>query len=307
MSAQKGELEQHLEEIAEEHDALIQEKSQNEEDIVKLEGKLQELVQTLELETQRHHDDHQSLYSDTTPELRKMARELDSIRILLDAKAREMEMLQDKLSRQNMETEFLQRRVELLHSENQCNREDIARLTTELASKIKESSSLKEVNQILSRERGQIQRQREMEDKEKAREREHSEKYRKEVSEVIHKADVQKYQRECAELREQLQRVTVELETVRAQLSARDETVENLKQDKGAFYQEYDSMCRRLAEKDEKIEQLQQRYDRTVDNMKQEFSQQKHNLEQERTSAESDLDKAKDTINYLNEEIKLGS
>nr|XP_022331623.1 myosin-10-like isoform X4 [Crassostrea virginica] len=304
MSAQKGELEQHLEEIAEEHDALIQEKSQNEEDIVKLEGKLQELVQTLELETQRHHDDHQSLYGDTTPELRKMARELDSIRILLDAKAREMEMLQDKLSRQNMETEFLQRRVELLHSENQCNREDIARLTTELASKIKESSSLKEVNQILSRERGQIQRQREMEDKEKAREREHSEKYRKEVSEVIHKADVQKYQRECAELREQLQRVTVELETVRAQLSARDETVENLKQDKGAFYQEYDSMCRRLAEKDEKIEQLQQRYDRTVDNMKQEFSQQKHNLEQERTSAESDLDKAKDTINYLNEEIK---
>ncbi|XP_078313538.1 uncharacterized protein LOC111129499 isoform X2 [Crassostrea virginica] len=304
MSAQKGELEQHLEEIAEEHDALIQEKSQNEEDIVKLEGKLQELVQTLELETQRHHDDHQSLYSDTTPELRKMARELDSIRILLDAKAREMEMLQDKLSRQNMETEFLQRRVELLHSENQCNREDIARLTTELATKIKESSSLKEVNQILSRERGRIQRQREMEDKEKAREREHSEKYRKEVSEVIHKADVQKYQRECAELREQLQRVTVELETVRAQLSARDETVENLKQDKGAFYQEYDSMCRRLAEKDEKIEQLQQRYDRTVDNMKQEFSQQKHNLEQERTSAESDLDKAKDTINYLNEEIK---
>ena len=59
-------------EIAEEHDALIQEKSQNEEDIVKLEGKLQELVQMLELETQRHHDDHQSLYGDTTPELRKV-------------------------------------------------------------------------------------------------------------------------------------------------------------------------------------------------------------------------------------------
>ena len=54
-------------------------------------------------------------------------------------------------------------------------------------SQIKESSSLKEVNQILSREQGQIQRQREMEEKEKAREREHSEKYRKEVSEVIHK------------------------------------------------------------------------------------------------------------------------
>ena len=54
-------------------------------------------------------------------------------------------------------------------------------------SQIKESSSLKEVNQILSRERGQIQRQREMEVKEKAWEKEHSEKYRKEVSEIIHK------------------------------------------------------------------------------------------------------------------------
>ena len=39
----------------------------------------------------------------------------------------------------------------------------------------------------MSREQGQIQRQREIEEKEKAREREHSEKYRKEVSEVIHK------------------------------------------------------------------------------------------------------------------------
>lgn len=35
-----------------------------------------------------------------------------------------------------METEFLQRRIELLHSESQCNREDIARLTGELAHKV---------------------------------------------------------------------------------------------------------------------------------------------------------------------------
>lgn len=56
---------------------------------------------------------------------------------------------------------------------------------------------------------------------------------------------------------------------------------------------EYDSMCRRLAEKDEKIEMLQQKYDKSLDTMKQEFSQQKLNLEQERTSAESELDKTK--------------
>jgi hypothetical protein len=38
--------------------------------------------------------------------------------------------------RQNMEADFLQRRIELLQSENQCNRDDIARLTGELASKV---------------------------------------------------------------------------------------------------------------------------------------------------------------------------
>lgn len=304
MSAQKGELEQHLEEIAEEHDALIQEKTQNEEDLVKLENKVQEMVQKFETDSQRQHNNFQTHYGDIPPEFRKMAAELDSIRTLLDAKTGEMEMLQDKLTRQSMETEFLQRRVELLHSENQCNREDIARLTGELAHKIKEASSLKEVNQTLSRERVKIQHQKETDEREKALERSQNEKYRKDVSEVIHKADVQKYQRECAELKEQLQTITMEFETAKAQLSARDETIDSLKQDKGAFYQEYDSMCRRLAEKDEKIEMLQQKYDKSLDTMKQEFSQQKLNLEQERTSAESELDKTKEKINFLNEEIK---
>lgn len=48
---------------------------------------------------------------------------------------------------------------------------------------------------------------------------------------------MQKYQRECAELKEQLQTITMEFETAKAQLSARDETIDSLKQDKGAFYQ----------------------------------------------------------------------
>ncbi|XP_061171974.1 uncharacterized protein LOC133181501 [Saccostrea echinata] len=352
MSAQKGELEQHLEEIAEEHDALIQEKTQNEEDVVKLENKLQEIVQTFEVDAQRQHNNFQTHYSDIPPELRKMAGELDSVRTLLDAKNGELDMLQDKLFRQNMEAEFLQRRVELLSGENQCNREDIARLTRELANKIKEASSLREMNQLLARERSKIQRQRETEEREKIWEKTHNEKYRKEVSDVIHKleeekkfssrndkeelkstnqrldllssenekvlnslnvekqataqlkADLQKYQRECEELKEQLHVVTLELETAKAQLSARDETIESMKQDKGAFYQEYDSMCRRLAEKDEKIQNLQLKCDKTVESLREELSQQKLNLEQERTSTESDLDKAKESINNLNEEIK---
>lgn len=43
------------------------------------------------------------------------------------------------------------------------------------------------MNQLLLRERNKIQRQRETEEKEKMWEKTHNEKYRKEVSDVIHK------------------------------------------------------------------------------------------------------------------------
>lgn len=46
---------------------------------------------------------------------------------------------------------------------------------------------MKEVNQTLSRERVKIQHQRETDEREKALERSQHEKYRKDVSEVIHK------------------------------------------------------------------------------------------------------------------------
>lgn len=50
---------------------------------------------------------------------------------------------------------------------------------------------MKEVNQTLSRERVKIQHQRETNEREKALERSHNEKYRKDVSEVIHKVNSQ--------------------------------------------------------------------------------------------------------------------
>jgi hypothetical protein len=43
------------------------------------------------------------------------------------------------------------------------------------------------MNHLLAQERNKIQRQRETEEKEKMWEKTHSEKYRKEVSDVIHK------------------------------------------------------------------------------------------------------------------------
>ena len=61
-----------LQEIAEEHDALIQEKSQSEEDIVKLENKLQELVETLEIEARKQHENFGTQYTDIPAECREV-------------------------------------------------------------------------------------------------------------------------------------------------------------------------------------------------------------------------------------------
>ena len=46
---------------------MIQEKAQSEEDIVKLESKLQELVETLGNEAQKQHDNFQHTYGDIPP------------------------------------------------------------------------------------------------------------------------------------------------------------------------------------------------------------------------------------------------
>lgn len=60
-------------EIAEEHDALIQEKTQSEEDLVKLENKVQEMVLKFETDSQRQHNNFQTHYGDIPPEFRKVS------------------------------------------------------------------------------------------------------------------------------------------------------------------------------------------------------------------------------------------
>ncbi|KAK3098699.1 hypothetical protein FSP39_022200 [Pinctada imbricata] len=344
MSTEKGELEQHLEEIAEEHDAVIQEKNQVEDDLVRLESKLQEILQTLEIESQP------LLHGSSDPT--QIASELESLKLINEARCKEMETLKDKISRQSMEMNFLQRRVELLHSENQSNREDISRLTGELANKIKESVSIRDINQFLVGEKSRLESDIGSFQQEMVWEREHvqkesaqltqtiqklesdshhsSQRDKDELSSLTHKLDLLQQeqelllnnlntekqtteslrselhdqQSECDRLRQQTNTLTMDLESCRVQLTAAKESVDNLKQDKGAIYQEYDSMCRRLSEKDQKIQELQEKNEVMVREMQQEFSQQQSTLEKEKTSTERQLDKAKEQITVLNEEIK---
>ncbi|XP_021365614.1 uncharacterized protein LOC110458296 isoform X2 [Mizuhopecten yessoensis] len=428
-SAEKGELEQHLEEIAEEHDALSQERDESEEDIVKLETDLKDVVHKFEMETRKNHENLASKYPQVPAEALKMAAELDSLRTLMDAKHKEHEMLNNKISRQQVEMDFLNRRVELLHNENQCNRDDIARLTSEVSAKIKEGVANREMNQFLVKERARLQKENTQLNASVDKEKGIKERRRAEIADVMRKVEkteestkttsrevLQKdaiiasleaelgqtkqscqtlevdrsqlkgkvehlqqdvdskavlastletrleterrrleeekseaaqkrdelmatchelerlkhehglllnnlndekqtvenlkeslnvNQQSCEKLKEQVYTLTMELESTQGQLTTSRDTVEALKQDKGAIYQEYDSMMRRLGEKDQKIAELQNKCDRIEQQMQQELTQQKHDLERENTSTERDLDTTKEENAVLKEELKM--
>ena len=62
----------HFQELAEEHDALIQAKSQAEEDLIKLENKLQEILQKYESQARKQHGNFETQYSVLTPESRQV-------------------------------------------------------------------------------------------------------------------------------------------------------------------------------------------------------------------------------------------
>ncbi|XP_060068829.1 myosin-7-like [Ylistrum balloti] len=419
-SAERGELEQHLEEIAEEHDALSQERDQSEEDIVRLETNLKDIVHKFEMEARKNHENFASKYPQVPAEALKMAGELDSLRVLMDAKHKEHEMLNDKISRQQVEMDFLNRRVELLHNENQCNRDDIARLTSEVSAKIKEGVANREMNQFLVKERARLQKENAQLSASVEKEKGIKERRRAEIADVMRKVerteestkttsrevlqkeaiianleaelgqtrqncqsleldrsqllgkldnlqqdvdnkavltstlethletergrleeeksnaakkqdelvstchelerlrhehglllnnlnhekqtvdnlkgslDVQ--QQSCAELQDQVNVLTKELESTQSQLTTSRETVEGLKQDKGAIYQEYDAMIKRLSERDQTIAELQNKCDRTEQQMQKELTLQKHSLERENSSTERDLEVTREKV-----------
>lgn len=189
ITAEKGEVEQHLEELAEEHESMIQEKSQAEEDLIKLETKLQEILQKYENQARKQNQNFEQEYSGLPPEARKVVSELESLRLMLEGKQREIDMLNDKLSRQNIEIEFLHRKVELVHNDSIANREDIARMISELTLKMKEGVSTREVNQFLVGERTKLQNEKSHLEKELEIERKNNDQRKKEIQDVIRKIE----------------------------------------------------------------------------------------------------------------------
>ncbi|KAK3608373.1 hypothetical protein CHS0354_030835 [Potamilus streckersoni] len=194
LTAEKHELEQHLEQIAEENDSLIQERGQTEEDLVKLEKKLQEILEKFEQEARKQHGNFETRYVNIPADSRKLLNELDSLRLLLEGKEREAEMIQDRSMRQQMEVNFLQKKVELIQNQMISNREDIARMVNELANKMKEAVRTREINQFLVHERAKLQTKNYHLEKGLKEERETKVQMKKEIEEITKKIEMSQVQ-----------------------------------------------------------------------------------------------------------------
>ncbi|XP_052769316.1 plectin-like isoform X2 [Mya arenaria] len=189
ITAEKGEIEQHLEELAEEHESLITEKNTGEEDLVRLETKLQEILHKYEAQSRKQHGDFTKEHQGIPPEASKLVSELDSLRLVVDGKDKEIAMLHDKLSRQGIELDFLHRKVELVHRDSVANREDVARMISELTLKMKEAVSTREVSQLLVTERTKLANEKQHLEAELDQERRSRDEQRREIHDIIRKIE----------------------------------------------------------------------------------------------------------------------
>ncbi|XP_046583805.1 LOW QUALITY PROTEIN: putative leucine-rich repeat-containing protein DDB_G0290503 [Haliotis rubra] len=190
VSAEKLQLHQQLKAVSEERNSLLEEKGQAEEDLVKLESRLQEVVHKYQMEASKQHDNFNTAYTESqTPQDQQMLSEVKSLRLLVEGREKESMSLNDKISRQQMEIGFLQRRIELLHQENQYNREDVRRLSSQLLQKMKEKTATVELNTYLAREKSTLQHENKQLTRDVERERDITHRRKAEVSEIIKKME----------------------------------------------------------------------------------------------------------------------
>ncbi|KAL3865765.1 hypothetical protein ACJMK2_043120, partial [Sinanodonta woodiana] len=194
LTAEKHELEKLLERTAEENDSLVQEWGQAEEDLVKLEKKLQEILEKFEQEARKQHGNFETRYLNIPSDYRKLLNELDSLRLLLKGKEREAEMIKDRSMRQQMEVKFLQKKVELIQNQMVSNREDIDRMVNQLATKMKEAVRTREINQFLAHERTKLKTENYHLEKDLEKERDTNVQMKKEIEEITQKIEMSQVQ-----------------------------------------------------------------------------------------------------------------
>ncbi|XP_055956125.1 uncharacterized protein LOC126819680 [Patella vulgata] len=187
VTADKLELEHQIQAIGEERDVIFEEKVLDEQDLVKLENKLQEVLHKFEEETFKQHD--RNKYKNIDASNTQLMSEINSLTLLLDGKDKQVEIFHDKLHRNQIEMTFLHRRVEYLANENQCNKEDIDRLTNELIFKMKENSAIHEINMYLSKEKSYQEKETNLLQKDLKSEKNYIQKMKEEINTVLKKID----------------------------------------------------------------------------------------------------------------------
>ncbi|XP_067665526.1 uncharacterized protein [Haliotis asinina] len=190
LSAEKLQLQQQLKAVIEERNSLLEEKGQAEEDLVKLETRLQEVVHKFQMEASKKHDNFNTPYPESqTLQDQQILSEVKSLRLLVEGREKESMSLNDKISRQQMEIGFLQRRIELLRQENQYKHEDVRRLSSQLLQKMKEKTATVELNTYLAREKSTLQHENKQLTRDMERERDITHRRKAEVLEIIKKME----------------------------------------------------------------------------------------------------------------------
>ena len=114
ITAEKGELQQYLEESTKEQNALILKKNKVIDELSKLKHKLQAILHKHETEAHKQHDNFEIKYSALTSDEGQLASEQDDPRLLRGGKENMMGLQQDTLKRQSVETDFSDRKAEIL-------------------------------------------------------------------------------------------------------------------------------------------------------------------------------------------------
>ncbi|XP_064609099.1 uncharacterized protein LOC135473186 [Liolophura sinensis] len=191
LTADKSDLEQHLQCCLEEKDELYMQKEKCDRDLEKLEQYLHDIITKFDLEARQQHGNFQRSYAHLGPEAQKHEEECLDLRVLLEGKDAELGVLSDKLERQKQDMDFCRQKINMLLKENQCHRNDISNQTVQLALKMKEMAAMMEVNQLLVSERSQLQMELHQAQTQLDREVEQHDRRNQEVAQILNKFDAE--------------------------------------------------------------------------------------------------------------------
>ncbi|XP_025077437.1 cingulin-like protein 1 isoform X1 [Pomacea canaliculata] len=241
-------LRQELETGLQNYECQTQELRKCEEDLIKMEFRLQEVLCRFEAEACSQQaliiPQQTELTSDDIP---KIYSELHNLRLLTEEKSKEINMLQDKISRQQLQLCNQEKHLQTLQSIQTHTKEDVRHLSEALSLKIKEYAVTANINCTLAKEHSSLQKENQRLLKEIDEETAYKEKHRAEISEIIKKVEkhetkhleatqvvqqkdslIAELEAEIRQVKRSLTQVEVENEQLKTKVDLLNEDIRNL-------------------------------------------------------------------------------